>query len=141
MADPKIFPADIIIALAYHLTESALRRNYKQKVRRQPSLLQILQHRFRAVVHVQLLVNFVQVRAHGFHADAESCGDFLVEKSLGQIAENFLLAPGQMFHLLCRRPHLLKNLYDSARNLAGHGRAAVVQVLNRLQQLGGLRLF
>lgn len=49
-------------------------------------------HRLGARAHLELFVDAPDVGVHGFVADAEFLGDFLVEKALRQQVEHFALA-------------------------------------------------
>src|SRR6185312_447166 len=84
------------------------------------SPLQKLQNRLRARLHVELLVNRVQVRPHRAQRDAEVLADFLVKISLGEERQNLQLALRQFFHLGSRLLDLLKMTDDFARDLHRH---------------------
>src|SRR6478736_1964281 len=60
-------------------------------LRRLRLTLHVLQHRFRARPHVELPVDIAQVEADGFHPHSQLVGDLLVEVTLGQEIERFLL--------------------------------------------------
>jgi hypothetical protein len=78
----------------------------------------------------QFFVNVADVIVHGVVTNAQGGGDFLVEKSPGQVLEDLLLARrefgvvGFRWHGTPKRPH------DLARDVAGHGGTAGVNPLD-----------
>jgi len=81
-------------------------------------------------------VDVDDVGADGGEADAEAVGDFLVEKTLGQEAQDLVLAMREK----AGEGRVGRRGLEGGDHLAGdgtgHGRATVVEFLDRFQQLG-----
>jgi antitoxin component of RelBE/YafQ-DinJ toxin-antitoxin module len=85
---------------------------------------------------VEFLVDAPAVGVHGGKSNAELVGDFLEEIALRNQFENLALALGQGLHLPAGSSAFLKGLHNLPGDVAAHGRAAPVDLLERATQLG-----
>src|SRR6266496_3908383 len=81
---------------------------------------QELRDRFRARSDLELFINATDVGVHGFVADTEFVGDFLVEKTFAEAVKHFLFARRQTFGGLGRSARLLKRLHHFAGDMGRH---------------------
>ena len=93
-----------------------------------------------ARAHVKFLIDATAVGMHGGKSNAELVGDFLEEIALRNQFENLALALGQGLHLPAGSSAFLKGLDNLPGDVAAHGRAAPVDLLERATQLGKRRL-
>jgi hypothetical protein len=63
-----------------------------------PVFFQELDHRFRARMDMQFLIDGVQMRAHRADANTQFHGDFLVQIAFGQKRKGFKLATGELIY-------------------------------------------
>jgi len=90
---------------------------------------------------VEFVVNAGDVGPDGAQGNAEAVGDFFVQEALVQEVEDFLLASGELLELGVSLGRALEGDDDLAGDGAGHGRAALVQFLDGLEQPGRRGLF
>ena len=93
-----------------------------------------------AAVDTKLLVDLAVVAVHGVPADAEAMGNLLVRAATGNVVEDFALAVGQEGQSAGFGRKRLEVLRDFAGDGRTHGRAAGVDALYRLDELGERRL-
>jgi len=90
---------------------------------------------------VELVVDGANMGADGAHGDGELVGDFLVHVAFGEQFEDFELATGQLLQFRVGLGVAMEVVDDLARNLQGHGRATVVNLLHGLDELGLRHVF
>ena len=92
---------------------------------------------FGAGADLEFFVDAADVGVDSFEADVELVGNFFVEKSFGQEFEDFLFAGGKVFGGFGGGGGLLEALDDFAGDVAGHGGAAAIDVLNGAEEFFG----
>jgi len=99
-------------------------------------------YRFTARPHVQFLINAPDVGVDRSHADAQGLGDFLVGIAARQQPQDFAFPRGKILRFLLRRRRLLlEPAHHLAGDVTGHGRSALVHLLDGRQQLLPRRAF
>ena len=104
-------------------------------------LLESLVQRLRAGLHVQLVVDVVDMLFNGINGDEERCGDLFVKVPFGKKIKYFQFAVGERSGGSGRFVLLVHGIDRPPGNLAAHGRAAVMQVTDGFQDLGGRGVF
>jgi len=92
-------------------------------------------------MHVQLFVDGAQPVAQRVDADAQLIADLFVELALGQQRQDFVLPGRELFDLGGRLLDFAEMVHHLARDLHRHGRAARMDLFDRLQQLGERGIF
>lgn len=92
-------------------------------------------------VDVQLAVDIADMGADGADADAVFVGDLFIAQSVDEGVEDLVLADGQLVVLMDGRRRGLKGLQDAAGDAGCHGRPALVEIANGLDDVFGRRTF
>ncbi len=90
---------------------------------------------------VELFVHAPHVGIDGRDTDIEALGDFLVKVTTGQEIQDFLFARGKALSFGRGDRSLPERLHDLARDVAGHGRPAIMHVLESREQFLARGLF
>ena len=86
---------------------------------------------------MEFLVNVGHVRSHRFQTDAELVGDFLQHETLHEQIEDLLFSGRKPLGLHHRFFTPMKKLHDLAGDVSRHGRPAVLDFLERIQEFFG----
>ena len=90
---------------------------------------------FGSGLHVQFVVNVVDVLLYGFLADKEFRCDFFIEVSFGEKIKYFRFTLSEQFNCFSCFPGFFHGIDPPSGNLAAHGRATLMEVKNGLQDL------
>ena len=75
-------------SLRHNLRKRSLVQPFSHGTIHSPFRTQILLHRFRAIIHLQLFVDGVVVLLDRTFRDAQPIGNFLVEQALGKLFQD-----------------------------------------------------
>src|SRR5581483_7645705 len=92
--------------------------------------------RFGPGMNMQLLVNVLEIHAHGIEADSQHLSYLLVHVAFSEKREDLLLAFAELFHA-GRDLGLIEESHHLAGNRHGHGGTACLHLFNGGKQLGG----
>src|SRR5215831_3668610 len=94
-------------------------------------LLQKLHYGLSARADVEFFVDVLKMRANGVDADREMFGDFLGRIALGKLLQDFFFALRKLFVLERVVGGFAEGADDQPRDLAAHGRATLLNLLDR----------
>ena len=106
-----------------------------------PGSMQELDHRFGARPDVQFFVDVLEMGADRIDANTEMIGDFLRRIALGKLLKNFFLACREFFVFDAVVRRFAEGLHNLAGNLATHGRAPLLDLLNRAKDIRRISAF